>query len=139
MKMEKYTTWEMIKALTLNPTKRFRTKTEHNSIIEVFIDLNGYLDVDTNGCAKQIEGNVNIFQTWEEILSPVSFQEAIEAYLHGRTIKFERGDMAFYQLPTARLGLFKYKSISGEWHWCDKINDGFLLDEVENGKFYVID
>ena len=72
-------TWEMIKELTENPKKKFNN--EYGSTIR----HNGSSLVWEDGSIAQltkqfIEGN------WEEVKQPVTWQEAIQAWVDGKEV-----------------------------------------------------
>lgn len=75
-----YKTWEMIKELSENPDKKFKSK---DGIIVYNLGCGIYFDNDEG---KRIEYAINIYDKWKEVKEPVTWQEAIQAWVEGKTI-----------------------------------------------------
>lgn len=122
-------TWEMIKALTENPTL-------------VFVSQDGYkvfIDSD-NGCLRHVRSNntesfgsaSNIRlvdcgvkpDEWELVPQEVTWQEAIQAWLDGRSIRVELNSTTKKQPPIYRLG-------------CLLDGNGFEKRELRDGKWFI--
>ena len=118
-------TWQMIKELTENPTKRFTydTATE-GSYVTV-------KDVAVVWQGKEQEGQmlgVNIAnEGWEEVKQPVNFMEAVES---GKRIKVEHADESIN--PYHDLDCFLDELL-------DFFTEGELRDILINGTFYIED
>ena len=121
-------TWEVLKELTENPNKRFRlpswedgryiTATNTGLIVNEILEL----------------ANVSRLKVdWEILPQEVTWQEALEAWANGKTVKC-----------TAR----GYDNIYQKYDVVDDCDDSFLLDEVGNpldayeileGKWYILE
>jgi hypothetical protein len=123
-------TWEMLKELTENPKKRFKRKNWEGVYI---CSKNGFI-CDSNGDRYGIYDVMeDLDGGWEELPREVTWQEALEAWANGKTVKCAaRGYDNIYQ---------KYDVV-------DDCDDPFLLDEVGNpldayeileGKWYILE
>jgi hypothetical protein len=81
-------TWEMIKALTENPKLKFKVEEFTASV-----DDTGLLDLEYNGDKANVDCNIRITDVgsikaddWELIPQEVTWQEAIQAWVDGKTV-----------------------------------------------------
>lgn len=88
--------WEVLKALEENPKKVFEC-----NLISGFKALmstrNGYFDLKIFNCygeliSQGIKGgafneNISVNNDWHEVKQPVTWQEAVEAWMNGKTIR----------------------------------------------------
>lgn len=78
-------TWQMIKELTENPTKRFANKGDENAYVVVERNVIVWRGEDQKGQMMTVDIDVE----WEEVKQPVSFMEAVAS---GKRIKLEHED-----------------------------------------------
>ncbi len=111
-------TWEMIKKLSKNP----KLKAKSDEWI-VYIDKRGSFHMlDPNGDEEEL--NLTIFDEWEIIEEPVSWQEAIQAWLNGKDVYCVSDDVKI--------------NISGENNVLEDVNHLYLTkDDFKNGKWYI--
>lgn len=123
--MKTMKTWEMIKALTENPKKKFKSKCSNRTNVKV----NGVLNVVwEEGKLDGEELTVALDAEWEEIQQPVPFMEAIEAYHNKKTIRCESEDFdTRYYNPVVYIGAV-IKDTTGI---------GITSHEILNGKWYI--
>lgn len=106
-------TWEMIRELAKNPKKQFKNQEGDKVIVdngvvkfsngEIFeLNFKGY---NANYYFSRV-GTIDNYE-WEEVKQPVSWQEAIEAWLNGKDIyytfndskTFIEGDKIYFKTP----------------------------------------
>ena len=94
--------WEVIKALTEDPTKKFERKDRYKHWV-IGTDVVGgaisgetyyfMLDCDgegTYGDAGKFSGNLaNNEDDWQEVKQPVTWQEAIQAWADGKKVSYK--------------------------------------------------
>jgi hypothetical protein len=87
--MREYETWEAFKMLGENPKLKFETiKTKYENMV-LFVDDCGYYVLHEKGNeSKHIEpcGNLNQNDKWQLVRQPVTWQEALQARIDGKTI-----------------------------------------------------
>jgi hypothetical protein len=90
--------WEVLKALEENPEKKFET--DSGKFKSIFSAKGGFFHLDVYNDGRLIpqeygggafNGNVCLGKEWQEIKQPVTWQEAIEAWANGKTIRCEDG------------------------------------------------
>ena len=127
--MKTYKTWEVIKMLTENPKLRFTSRNESIHIYEdelVWLISNKTFKLTVNSGLHSDTFNRN----WALVQTPVTFMEAIEAFISGRnvrseyisTINGESKTQIFYQSSKNRPGVMKcgedltfYIIATGKW------------------------
>ena len=81
-------TWEMIKELTENPHKRFKDKRGH----EVFVDKDNFIRLEAGRVSTDLFRKSIEDESWQEIKQSVTWQEAIQAWMGGKSITCEIED-----------------------------------------------
>lgn len=92
--MKTYETWEVIKALSENPKLKFKTDSQgygYGHEVCLWIDKGGDLVADEvikqdhpTTCERWLKA------TWQLVSTPVTWQEAIQAWSEGKTVRCER-------------------------------------------------
>ena len=118
-------TWEMLKKLTENPKKRFKRADWENLYItadnfKIICDSNGnrYGIYDV---MEDLDGG------WEELPQEVTWQEAIEGYINGKTIKCIYDGNTYIQGSAYKFGVEIHKRFNGFDRGC-----------FANGKWYIL-
>ena len=75
-------TWEMLKELTENPKKRFRRKDWQ--VTYIYNDNGHICDSNNKQFSLYFAKDDDV---WEEIITEVSWQEAVEALISGQNVK----------------------------------------------------
>lgn len=121
--------WEVIKQLEENPNKRF-INTYSDKVMEVRQE-EGFMDftVKVNNVIRNwnLEDSVELSDNnWQEVKQPVTWQEAIEAWVNGGKVKcILHGESFIYD--------------SSQWKNMYS-GDGYLCDsEILNGTWYIED
>ena len=122
-------TWEMIKELTENPSKRFTYDTAAKG---------SYVTIKNRTASWHGPGqdgqilSVNIAnEGWEEFKSPVSFMEAVKAQ---KPIRVEHDITDGDEELDVYLELdYFLECLAGNWYECE------VRDVLLNGKFYIED
>ena len=122
--------WEVVKRLTENP--ELSGVAVIDSIrYELYVNDSGtlksktyYLELGTTGTSIGKAGKID-FDGWEIVRQPVTWQEAIQAWADGKTIKTESSD-----------GIRTYKRTTNS---LQSVLGGVTKDEILNGKWYVED
>ena len=92
--------WEVVKSLTENPALsgvavidfiRYELYVDDSRTLQ---SASHYLQLGTNGTSIGKAGNID-FDGWEIVKQPVTWQEAIQAWADGKTIKCEHGQITF--------------------------------------------
>lgn len=124
--------WEVIKELSENPKKKFEYifgNQKHvlkcSNMGYFYLDI--YYDneiVESKTAMGGFNGNIDIKWSWQEVKQPVTWQEAIQAWLDGKRIKLEKP-------VTDKSGILG--SLIGP------MNDGIYItkEEFEHGKWYI--
>ena len=91
--MNTYKTWEVVKILMENPRLRFEAKINKKKS-NMWIDTDGDLVMDVVKTAPDypITDNEWLNAEWQLVETPVTWQEALQAWTEGKTIKREFGD-----------------------------------------------
>ncbi len=117
--------WEVIKALTEDPTKLFRK----DSSFHVGFTTEGALGwKNENGAFKSyftVREDHLLDDGWKLVRQPVTWQEAIQAWADGKTIKTQSDD-----------GIRTYRKTS---KGLQSVLGGVTKDELLNGNWYVED
>ena len=86
--------WEIVKSLTENPSLSGKAVTDSIQY-ELYVNDSGtlqssayYLQLGTKGTSTGKAGNID-FDGWEIVHQPVTWQEAIQAWAHGKTVIVE--------------------------------------------------
>ncbi len=99
--------WEVIKALTEDPTKKFEAKLaseDWTACMRVdtgfsryfkFEVFNGKRLIDQSHAGGAFNGNVELDLDWQLVRQPVTWQEAIQAWADGRIISVEIGGFKY--------------------------------------------
>ena len=122
--MKSYKTWEMVKLLTENPSRVF--KIEDGSRV---YNYKGIISCSKT-CPVSMELHIN--DEWEEVLKPVTWQEALEAKaVSDRSIRCEITD------PDGKTNSYIYLGDSFTF----MANDGCTLDSdsITKGIWYILD
>lgn len=86
--------WEVLKELEENPKKKFEANVTGNRAV-MYVDRNYYrIDfftpygspIDENKGGGKFNNNVRLNLVWQEVKQPVTWQEAFEEWLNGRTV-----------------------------------------------------
>ena len=131
--------WEVIKELTDDPTKvatAYLEESERKLEMSVVRGISRYFnliiyDAATNTPISEnmggggFNGNVPLDLDWQLVRQPVTWQEAIQAWADGKTIKTESSD-----------GIRTYKRTTNS---LQSVLGGVTKDEILNGKWYVED
>ncbi len=120
--------WEIVKSLTENPALSGVAVID-STRYELYVDDSGTLQSDTyylylgaKGYSLGKAGNID-FDGWEIVKQSVTWQEAIQAWANGKTIKTESSD-----------GIRTYKRTTNS---LQSVLGGVTKDEILNGKWYV--
>lgn len=128
--MRTYKTWEVIKMLSENPNLRFKKSESYGEISDYLYVLCGYIRferIDGNGgrVSKQIsggqfEGNVSIENTWQLVETPVTWQEALQAWAEEKTVicKFNDINEEYSEICFSNdydTHLTRYQILYGQW------------------------
>lgn len=103
--MNTYKTWEVVKILMENPRLRFEAKINKKKS-NMWIDTEGDLVMDVVETAPDysITDNEWLNAEWQLIETPVTWQEALQAWAEGKTIRCKCFDQDFgieeYQIRT---------------------------------------
>lgn len=103
--MRTYKTWEVVKILMENPRLRFEAKINKKKS-NMWIDTDGDLVMDVVKTAPDypITDNEWLNAEWQLIETPVTWQEALQAWAEGKTIRCKCFDQDFgieeYQIRT---------------------------------------
>lgn len=103
--MNTYKTWEVVKILMDNPRLRFEAKINKKKS-NMWIDTDGDLVMDVVKTAPDypITDNEWLNAEWQLIETPVTWQEALQAWAEGKTIRCKCFDQDFgieeYQIRT---------------------------------------
>ena len=87
--------WEVLKELEENRDKKYKTVSKFGKIHEIGLYNDGYYAFSSIFNGKNIDdkpgggfgGNIYQEADWQEIKQPVTWQEAIEAWMNGEPIK----------------------------------------------------
>lgn len=103
--MKTYETWEVIKALSENPKLKFKTDSQgygYGHEVCLWIDKGGNLVADEvikqdhpTTCERWLKA------TWQLVRTPVTWQEAIQAWVDGKTVRCECKECGYclFQCP----------------------------------------
>ena len=100
----------------------------------------GYEIFKSNDVCVGIEGDeqtalrFNGFEEWREIEEPVTWQEAIQAWINGKGFRIEYGEACYRQSFKNRLGCITNCEYSGCVNW-----EGFDKAILLEGKIYIED
>jgi len=109
--------WEVLKALDENPKKVFESNLAG---LEYKISLDGEIIAFESGAVKFI--GLNNCRDWQEVKQPVTWQEAIEAWTNGKTIRCEDGGFDYLfsggkSILTDSVGpIDTYQITKGTWY-----------------------
>ena len=119
--------WEVIKELTDDPTKKFEAKLSSrwtmrmsvNTAISRYFRFEIFYDnelIDQSSDRGAFNGNVALDLDWHLVRQPVTWQEAIEAWGDGRTIKkcFQSSEQ--WYLSETTIHLTKNDVVNGTWY-----------------------
>ena len=138
--------WEVIKELTENPTKKFEAKlspsgwTLRMSVdtrfsryfkFEVFCDKEL---IDESSDRGAFNGNVSLDDDWRPVKQPVTWQEAIQAWVDGKKVVWEEGTDRRVFDRNKSWPIPKYQS-----HLLDQDGDAVAVRMVSGGKWYMED
>ena len=128
--------WEVLKELEENPKKRFKSIKRMSDVESVlWIGSNDYLYLERkklDGTKLPVDkssggfnGNINIYADWQEVKQPVTWQEAIEAWMNGKTIGVTQKDIEkrFYE--------------GKDYLLRDQHGDSVSEDEIAEGTWYI--
>ena len=99
--------WEVVKELKEDPKKKFEAKLESKDwTVRMSVDtgfsryfkfevFNGARLIDQSCNGGAFNGNVALDLDWQLVRQPVTWQEAIQAWADGKTIKCEHGQITF--------------------------------------------
>jgi len=134
--MKEYQTWEVIKMITENTNLRFQALSfMDKKIIPKFLRL----DTETNViiCTAEVSYNDCLYydQMWILIEKPVSFVEAVKAYVKGKAIKCKLGDTDYKYINRRNFIGDTY----GYYIKNDNnvINNDITTAEILNGKWFI--
>ncbi len=122
--------WEIVKRLTENPalsgvavigSTRYELYVDNSRTLQ---SATHYTEVGLNGTSLGKAANID-FDGWEIVHQPVTWQEAIEAWADGKTIKTQSDD-----------GIRTYRKTS---KGLQSVLGGVTKDELLNGTWYVED
>lgn len=108
-------TWEMIKALTENPKKKFHISNGPDGYVEI---MNNKVVWQGECIEYGEEFPLHIVlddSEWEEVKQPVSWQEALEAWATGKAITLKINGVA-HCIDYSGLALNKKDIQNGEWY-----------------------
>jgi len=77
--MKSYKTWETVKLLTENPRKEFK--------LDDGSKIYNYKGIISCSKTHPVCMELNINDEWEEVLKPITWQEALEAWAKGKKVK----------------------------------------------------
>ena len=129
--------WEVVKELKEDAKKKFEAKLESTGwTVRMSVDtrlsryfmfevFNGARLIDQSCNGGAFNGNVALDLDWQLVRQPVTWQEAIQAWADGKTIKTESSD-----------GIRTYKRTTNS---LQSVLGGVTKDEILNGKWYVED
>ena len=120
--------WEVVKRLTENSALT-GVAVIGSTRYELYVNDSGtlesktyYFEICARGTSIGKAGNID-FDGWEIVRQPVTWQEAIQAWVDGKTIKTESSD-----------GIRTYKRTTNS---LQSVLGGVTKDEILNGKWYV--
>ena len=101
--------WEVLKELEENPDKKFKSVNYNQE--EIIISMGA-------GCYDLPFRVLDSNRDWQEVKQPVPWQEAIEAWAKGSSIKCEcEGGVTFFSPPHKSSACFTAKLITrGTWY-----------------------
>ena len=120
-------TSEVIEALERNPWKRFECNL-FSGFKALMSTRDGYFDLKILNCNGELisqekkggafNENIRVNKDWQEVKQPVTWQEAIEAWANGSSIKCEcEGGVTFFKPPRQSSACFTAKLIThGTWY-----------------------
>lgn len=119
--------WEVLKELEENPKKRFISNKKDITIQRMFDDTSF-----TFGIGAYNKFLIDVEEGYEEIKTPVTWQEALEAWaFKGKTIRCTLNDLDY---------IYKHESNhSGDVLLIESYGDPLELDEIKFGTWYIED
>ena len=138
--------WEVIKELTEDPTKRFEakmlakdwtvcmsvdTKLPRYFKFEVF---NGKKLIDQSLVGGAFNGNVALELDWQPVRQPVTWQEAIQAWVDGKKVVWEEDAERRVFDRNKSWPFPKY-----QYQFLDQDLDAVTVRMITNGTWYVED
>lgn len=132
-------TLDMFNKLEANPKQKFQCIDDYGHTMKFYTNGTGYLFferydhggklISSNYGGGGFNGNLRFDYEWELVKEPVSWQEAIRAWIEIRKgFYIECGGNTYRQLKHRRLGCLRCN---------DKDVDGFDSEMFENGKWYI--
>lgn len=125
-------TWEMIKELTENPNKKFKNKKDGYKVqmingLLVYPFYNSEHELQSSDWFLVADNALEM--EWKEVKEPVTWQEAIEAWIDGKTIYcLLNGEKFIYERSPLRKSLY-------DTEWKSSISAAELM----NGDWYIED
>lgn len=91
--------WEVIQALTIDPTKKFEAKLSSgwtlrmsvNTGVSRYFKFDVFYDkklIDPSSDRGRFNGNLALDDDWQLVPQPVTWQEALQAWAEGKKISF---------------------------------------------------
>ena len=118
-------TWEMIKELTENPHKKFKSNKEpdrHVFIQDGVLKWQSGKEFTLNVNQNKFSGTLNQYE-WEEVKQPVTWQEAIQAWVDGKEVicmlnraALEYAPSNFWMENQYQTGISYREIKEGEWY-----------------------
>lgn len=126
--------WEVLKELEENREKKYKMISTFWKIHEIGLDDNGYYTFSTIYNGKNIDaepggwfgGNIYQEADWQEVKQPVTWQEAIEAWVNGKTVKCVDDE--------GKAWTYKQK-----WLVASEDDNALALNEIKYGTWYIED
>lgn len=120
--------WEVIKELTEDPTKKFEARLESKdwtACMRVDTGVSRYFKfevfnhkrlIDQSHGGGAFNGNVALGLDWHEVKQPVTWQEAIQAWADGKTIRLKMPEWEQVWKPTNAISFNHCQITRGSWY-----------------------
>lgn len=128
-------TLEMANKLLKNPKLRAR-KVFPDGVTWIVKNINGSImfDGDTNPCFLDFSDCCLRHKDWELVREPVTWNEAMQAWLDGKSLCIEFDGQVYEQFKNDPLGYLRIKR-DGEW----RSLPGFFKGMFSDGRWYIAD